>query len=63
MADRAIARAVPIDPVVVIDALPKSRGCLDFPVKLLHKQLTTDPFRVGGPEGAGVIEMVQEAPP
>jgi hypothetical protein len=40
MTAREIIRAAPIDLIVIIDTLPPRCGCLDFPVKLLHKQLT-----------------------
>jgi hypothetical protein len=39
-----------------MDTLPPDCRCLDFPVKLLHKQLTAGPLRVG------VMQMEQEAP-
>jgi peptide-methionine (R)-S-oxide reductase len=50
MTAREIARAVPIDLSVIIDTCPRC-GCLDFPVKLLHKQLT-----------AGYCPMVKSRP-
>jgi hypothetical protein len=54
MTARDITRATPIDLIVIIDTLPVGSGCLDFPVKLLHKQLTA---------GLGLVSLMgQEAP-
>src|SRR5882724_11612329 len=50
---KAIARTVPIHPVVFIDTC-RDYGCLDFPVKLLHKQLTA-----GYCPMAGAMQIVQ----